>query len=87
MPHVVFSPYLAQDFPDLRDGFYAGDTVAQVVASVDRDHPGLAGYLVDDGGALRPRVTAFIGSRAVEDRTGLSDPVEDADDLYFLRGR
>jgi len=73
--HVQFTKHLIRFFPKLRDGEFAGGTVADVVRSIDRAHPGLGGYLVDDAGALRVHVNIFLDDTLVEDRERLSDRV------------
>lgn len=75
MPRVQFTRHLVRFFPRLEDGEFEGATVAEVVASLDRRHPGLAGYLVDDRGRLRQHVNIFLGDERVADRERLSDAV------------
>lgn len=75
MPRVQFTKHLVRFFPALRDGEFAGATLAEVLASIDRAHPGLAGYLVDDRGAIRKHVNVFLGDDLVRDRERVSDPL------------
>lgn len=77
MPQVQFTKHLVRFFPQLRDAEFEGATLAELIASVDRAHPGLAGYLVDDRGAVRNHVNVFVGDELLRDRTRLSDPLPD----------
>lgn len=76
MAQVSFTPHLSRFFPDLAEGEVKGATVAEIVAELERRHPGLASYLVDERGRLRQHVNVFVGGRPVSDRAALSDGVE-----------
>jgi len=56
MPYVKFTKSLDRFFPDLADVTVEATTVADVVAAVDAQFPGLASYIVDERGALRRRL-------------------------------
>jgi hypothetical protein len=75
LPRVRFTQHLARYFPGLADGEYEGATVAEVVRSLDRAHPGLGDYVTDERGALRTHVNVFVGTDLVRDRERLSDAV------------
>ena len=75
MPRVQFTKHLLRFFPDLEDGDFEGATLAEVIASIDRAHPDLAGYVVDDRGALRVHVNVFLGDELVRDRERVDDPL------------
>lgn len=75
MPRVQFTRHLVRYFPTLQDGDFEGATVADVVSSLDRKHPGLASYIVNEHGALRQHVNIFLGVDLVHDRERLSDRV------------
>lgn len=84
MATVRFTGHLKRFFPDLNNGERVeGATVAEVVAALDQRHPGLAGYLVNDHGALRQHVNIFIGEHLIQDKERLGDPV-DADSTVFI---
>lgn len=65
MPRVQFTKHLVRYFPRLVDGEFEGRTLAEVIAAIDRAHPGLAGYLLDDQGELRKHVNLFLGDDLV----------------------
>jgi molybdopterin synthase sulfur carrier subunit len=75
MPRVRFTHHLVRYFPKLQDGDFEGTTLAELISSVDRAHPGIAGYLCDDRGSIRTHVNVFIGDELMRDRERLSDPL------------
>lgn len=85
MPSVRFTSHLSKFFPGIGPTAVVGGTVAEVVAALDRQYPGLADYIVDDQGALRKHVNIFVGERLVRDRVRLQDAVADGDELYVMQ--
>lgn len=85
MARVVLTKHLRRFFPALEDGEVEGATVRAVVEALDRRHPGLAGYLVDDAFRLRPHVHVFINDEMVKDRRGLGDAVLPTDRVHILQ--
>lgn len=85
MPRVQFTPHLRRYFPELEDADVAATTVAEIVAALERRHPGLASYLVDERGALRKHVNIFVGEMRVRDRERLSDPVAPKARVFILQ--
>lgn len=86
MPQVKFTHHLQRFFPDLPLTTHTkGSTVANVIATLNQTYPGLAGYLVDDSGALRKHVLIFIGDAVITDRTTLQDAVNDTDHLFIFQ--
>lgn len=86
MPQVKFTTHLQRFFPGLNlVEEVEGDTVAAVIANLDARFPGLAGYIVDDHGALRPHVNVFIGEEMIQDRETLQDPVGEGDRLFIFQ--
>lgn len=75
MPRVQFTRHLARFFPTLRDGDFEGRTLAEVVGSLERAHPGLAAYLVDERGRVRTHVNVFLGDDLLRDRERLDEPL------------
>ena len=72
-------------FPDLRDLELEAATVAELIRKLESRHPRLSTYLVDEHGALRTHVNVFVGERRVRDRTELSDPLCDRDEVYIVQ--
>jgi molybdopterin synthase sulfur carrier subunit len=53
--------------------------------AVFAERPALRGYVLDDQGAVRRHVAIYVGGDPVRDRTGLSDPVGVAAEIYVLQ--
>jgi len=85
MAHVKFTPNLKRYFPDLCEVQINAPTVADVVSAVDERWVGLADYIVDERGRLRPHVNIFIGDELIHDKQTLSDPVADETRLYIMQ--
>lgn len=86
MVEVKFTTHLQRYFPGLaRVEQVEGDTVAEVVDNLNARFPGLAGYLLDDRGALRPHVNIFIGDQMIADRQRLGDAVAGGDRLFVFQ--
>ena len=85
MAHVQFTRHLLRYFPELEQVQIRAATVAELVAELDRRHPGLAGYLVDDRGALRQHVNIFVDEEMLRDRLGLSDELDPTSKVYVMQ--
>ena len=87
MPKVELARHLLRFFPQLegRTIEVQAATVAEAVRAVDALAPGFAGYVVDERGALRRHVNAFVGQRIVVDRATLADPLAPSDTLYVFQ--
>lgn len=85
MPRVHFTRNLLRFFPGLTEQSAVGTSVAQVLAELERRHPGLASYLTDEQGRLREHVNVFVGNRPIQDRERLGDPLADDDEVYFFQ--
>jgi sulfur carrier protein ThiS len=85
MAHVSFTRHLQRFFPDLTEGEVPGATVREVLDELERRHPGLASYVVDDAGRLRRHVNIFVGDEPVRDRERLGDAVSEADRIFVVQ--
>jgi sulfur-carrier protein len=86
MPSVNFTSHLQRFFPTLKQGTEAeGQTVADVIQSLEQQHPGLAAYIVDERGALRKHVNIFVNDELVTDRAALSDAVGQKTRVYIFQ--
>src|SRR5258706_12271569 len=54
-----------------------GGTLRDVIADIDRRHPGFASRVLDDAGALRSYVNVYIGDEDARDREGTGAAVPD----------
>lgn len=85
MPHVTFTRHLQQFFPTLAHGEIPGTTVREVIDELERRHPGLASYIMDEAGRLRRHVNVFIGEEPIRDRARLGDALVPADRVFILQ--
>lgn len=60
-----------------------GATVEDVLGAVIDDHPGLADTLYADDGTLLDSIGVLTNKTNVNQREGLSTPVEDGDELVI----
>jgi sulfur-carrier protein len=84
MPTVSFTSAL-QRFLPAPSTQVAGGTVADALAAVFASRPALRGYVLDDQGALRRHVAVYLNGEPVKDRTKLTDPVAERDEIYVLQ--
>ena len=85
MAHVAFTRHLQRFFPSLTECEVPATTVREVIDALDRRHPGLASYLVDETGKLRRHVNIFVGEEPIYDRTTLADPVAPDARVFILQ--
>ncbi len=86
MARVKFTRHLVRFFPTLGDKVsVSGQNVAEIIAALDEEFPGLAAYIVDDQGAVRRHVNIFIGKELIHDRINLLDPVGENDLVYIFQ--
>lgn len=62
-----------------------GATVRAVLEELFQHHPHLRGYLVDERGALRHHVVAFVDNQAIADKQTLATPVEASSEIYLFQ--
>lgn len=85
MPQVSFTSALKRFFPDLDEVEVEAGTVVELLEQLEKRHPGLKDYLVDERGRLRKHVNIYIGEDLVEDRERLSDPVRASDQVLIFQ--
>ena len=85
MPHVTFTRHLQRFFPTLSAGEVPGRTVRELIEELERRHPGLASYIVDETGRLRRHVNVFVGEEPVRDREHLADALAPDDKVFILQ--
>jgi hypothetical protein len=85
MPHVAFTRHLQRFFPNLAEGHVPGGTVREVIDELERRHPGLASYLMDETGRLRRHVNIFVGEEPIHDRLQLGDRLAENDHVFILQ--
>ena len=91
MPTVVFAPAIARwltaDPVSVGEKSVAasGSTVKEVLASAFAQVPVLRGYVLDEHGALRHHVVAFVNGEPVRDKRSLGEPVPPDGEVYVLQ--
>jgi molybdopterin synthase sulfur carrier subunit len=61
-----------------------GSNVRDVLASLDRVHPGFADRLLDDGGNLRRFVNVFVADDDIRFLEGLDTPVPEGSEVSII---
>ena len=84
MPKVSFTQNLRRHLSVPR-AEVPGETVRDVLDAVFEENPMLRSYIVDDQGRLRKHVVVFVDGEMIDDRDGMSDPVESASDLVVMQ--
>lgn len=89
MPTVVLAAPIARWLPSARQGektfIVAGTTVREALENLLVEVPSLRGYLLDDQGALRHHVAAFVNGVVVRDKQSLSEPVSSDTEIFFVQ--
>ena len=87
MASIELTRHLFQFFPQLADRALEVEaaTVAEALQAIERIAPGIAYYLCDERGRLRPHVNVYIGKEPVRDRFRLSDPIGPGDRLFIMQ--
>jgi molybdopterin synthase sulfur carrier subunit len=61
-----------------------GTTVGEVLKALDAAHPGFAGRLFDEAGALRRFVNVFVADEDIRFLQGVDSPVTDGQTLSIV---
>jgi molybdopterin converting factor small subunit len=61
-----------------------GRTLADVIADIDRQHPGFRGRVVDESGKLRTYVNVYIGEDDARSRGGTDASVPDGAEVMVI---
>jgi sulfur carrier protein ThiS len=92
VPTVVLAPAIARWLaPDPQVGvgeralMAAGSTVRELLDNVFALHPVLRSYVVDEHGALRHHVVAFVNDEPVRDKERLTEPVPADGQVYVFQ--
>ncbi len=85
MARVSFTRHLQRFFPTLEACEVQATTVRELIDELERRHPGLAHYIVDETGRLRRHVNLFVGEEPVRDRAQLSDPLAPDSRVFILQ--
>ena len=84
MPSISFTPNIQRHVvcPTCEVN---GGTVRNVLEDFFKENEVARGYVLDDQGALRRHMNIFINGEPIRDRTALSDPVSDRDEVFVMQ--
>ncbi|BFM10664.1 hypothetical protein R50072_08170 [Simiduia litorea] len=87
MARVEVTRHLHRFFPQLEDARLSvpGDSVAEVLAAVERQVPGFCDYVLDEQGRLRRHVNLCVNNTLLIDRNGLTDRVSESDTVFVFQ--
>lgn len=85
MPKLKFTSALKRFFPSLEEMEIEGNSVREVMENVEKIHPGILHYLMEDDGSLRKHVNIFVQGNLIENRKTLTDPVQQQDELLIFQ--
>jgi len=85
MPKLNFTSALKRFFPALEAEHVAGSNVSEVLINLEKIHPGICDYIVDEKGELRKHVNIFVEGELIKDRKMLQDSVNEEDELFILQ--
>ena len=84
MARVSFTANLQRHL-NCPDQTVPGSTVRAVLDHVFATEPLLRSYLLDDQDRVRRHVAIYVNGDRIADRTRLSDPVKDADEVFVFQ--
>jgi sulfur-carrier protein len=85
MVKVKFTSALKRFFPSLSETMVEANNIREVIKALEKSHPGLSSYLIDDAGRLRQHVNVFVKDDLIKDRVKLSDPVKENDEVLIFQ--
>ncbi|HSI97400.1 MAG TPA: MoaD/ThiS family protein [Gaiellaceae bacterium] len=80
MPVVRLRAPLSELAGGRRELELQGSTVVEVLRALEREHPGMAGWILDERGRIREHVNVFVNKDYGREET----PVADGDRLHVL---
>lgn len=83
--YVKFTRALCRFYPELDTLYINAGDVREALNIIERHHPGIKDYLVDEQGALRRHVNIFVDGEMIEDRTALSDSLSGSKEIYIMQ--
>ena len=85
MAKVLFTSALKRFFPTLSEKEIPGNTVAEVLSSLEGHYPGISDFLVDEQGVLRKHVNIFVQGELIQDRETLADQITANDEILIFQ--
>jgi len=84
VPHIAFTANLRRHL-DCPPADVGGRTVRESLEEVFSSNSALRGYVLDDQGRLRKHVAVFVNGEPIADKAGLSDVVDEGDEIYVMQ--
>lgn len=84
MPRISFTPNLYRHVPT-PEARVVGDSVRQALEAYFQLQPQVRGYVLDDQGTLRRHMAVFLNQELINDRSGLTDPVREDDEIFVVQ--
>ena len=84
MPQIRLNDTIGES-EGARDLTVHGLTVREALDSAFQNDPPLRGHVLDADGRLRKHVVVFVDGGMVEDREGLTDPVDHDSELLVMK--
>ena len=85
MPAIHFTQALKRFFPDLKPLQSDQLSIPSILNELEKMHPGLRGYILDDHDQLRKHVNIFVDGKMISDRTKLSDEISQHTEIYIMQ--
>lgn len=85
MAKINFTSALKRFFPNLEAKEVAGANISEVLQNLEKLHPGICDYIVDEQGELRKHVNIFLDGELIKDRESLQDVVKDRDEIFIFQ--
>jgi len=85
MARVRFTRHLERYFEGLGPLDLDAGSVGELISLLERRHPGMAHYLLDDRGWLRKHVNVFVDGTTIPDRRDLSGPLRPDSEVHVMQ--
>ncbi|CAM5257824.1 ubiquitin-like small modifier protein 1 [Streptomyces microflavus] len=87
MPITVRVPNILRQYTDDRASVPAeGKTVAEVIAHLEENHPGISQRILDENGSMRRYVNIYVNDNDVRFKENLHTAVPDGAEVSILPG-
>jgi hypothetical protein len=85
MPAIHFTQALKRFFPELKPLQSNELSIPSILDELEKLHPGLTGYILDDHGQLRKHVNIFVDGKMISDRVKLTDEISQETEIYIMQ--
>lgn len=85
MAIIKFTSHLKRFYPDLKEERINRNNIKGLIEALNIKYVGISDYLIANDGGLREHVNVFVAGEVISDRLGLSDKVDDDDEVYIMQ--